>query len=128
MDSDNHFWIHTGNLDSELYPGAYIEDDEGRKWKFLPDVAGNDPVFTPIGLKWTRVEDSLPPTSGWYLVYAPTYSGGSSTAQPSHDGIMFSQFKIFKNGNCKWSIEVGYYSRPNCVKAWMPLPNKPQGC
>lgn len=57
-----------------------------------------------------------PEEDGVYIVYAPTYSGGSSSAKECHDGVMFSKYK-----NGKWSIEHGYYSRPNCVKAWKPL-------
>ena len=72
--------------------------------------------------KWTSVKDRLPEESGWYLVFAPTYSGGSSGGLACIDGIMFSKFKIAKNGNKTWSIEVGYHERPGCVKYWMPLP------
>ena len=57
-----------------------------------------------------------PEEDGVYIVYAPTYSGGSSSAKECHDGVMFSKYK-----NGKWSIEHGYYSRPNCVKAWKTL-------
>ena len=58
-----------------------------------------------------------PEEDGCYLVYAPDYSGGSSSSKENHDGVMFSNFK-----NGKWSIEVGYHKRPGCVKAWMPIP------
>ena len=57
------------------------------------------------------------PEDGIYLVYAPNYTGGSSSAKERHNGVMFSAFK-----NGKWSIEHGYYKRPGCVKAYMPLP------
>ena len=72
--------------------------------------------------KWISVKDRLPEESGWYLVFAPTYSGGSSGGLACIDGLMFSKFKIAKNGNKTWSIEVGYHERPNCVMYWMPLP------
>ncbi len=72
--------------------------------------------------KWISVKDKLPEESGWYLVFAPTYHGGSSSGLNNHDGVMFSQFKIAKNGNKTWSIEVGYHERPGCVMYWMPLP------
>jgi hypothetical protein len=65
---------------------------------------------------WIPCSEMLP-GDGVYLVYAPEYRGGSSRSKESHNGIMFA---VFKNG--KWSIEHCYYSRPNCVKAWMPLP------
>lgn len=67
--------------------------------------------------QWIPCSDRLPEENGTYLVYAPEYRGGSSRGKEYHDGIMFA---IFKAG--KWSIEHGYYSRPNCVLAWMPLP------
>ena len=57
-----------------------------------------------------------PEEDGVYIVYAPDYSGGSSSAKECHNGVMFSKYK-----NGKWSIEHGYYSRPDCVKAWKPL-------
>ena len=66
---------------------------------------------------WIPVSEMLPEENGVYLVYAPDYRGGSSRGKEWHDGIMFASFK-----NGKWSIEHGYYSRPNCVIAWMPLP------
>lgn len=61
--------------------------------------------------------ERLPEEDGCYLVYAPNYSGGSSSAKEIHDGVMFSNYK-----NGKWSIEVGYHKRPGCVEAWMPIP------
>ena len=66
--------------------------------------------------RWIPCSERLP-EDGVYLIYAPNYKGGSSSAKEWHHGIMFSKFK-----NGKWSIEHGYYERPNCVLAWMPLP------
>jgi len=66
--------------------------------------------------QWIPVSEQLP-EDGTYLVYAPDYAGGSSSAKEWHNGVMFSKIK-----NGKWSVEHGYYRRPNCVKAWMPLP------
>lgn len=63
-----------------------------------------------------------PKNEGTYLVYAPDYRGGSSSTKENHNGVMFSKYK-----NGKWSIEYGYYERPNCVKAWMPLPEPYRG-
>lgn len=71
---------------------------------------------------WISVKDKLPDKSGYYLVFAPTYSGGSSSGLECINGIMFSKFTVAKNGNKTWSIEVGYHKRPNCVMYWMPLP------
>ena len=65
---------------------------------------------------WIPCSERLP-EDGVYLVYAPDYQGGSSSSKEWHDGVMFAKRK-----NGKWSVEHGYYSRPNCVKAWMPLP------
>lgn len=74
------------------------------------------PTLTPP-TEWVSVEDRLPDTDGAYLVYAPTYTGGSSSSLDCIGGIMFSRFK-----HEKWSIESGYYKRPNCVTHWMPIP------
>lgn len=74
------------------------------------------PALTPPN-EWVSVEDRLPDTDGAYLVYAPTYTGGSSSSLDCIGGIMFSRFK-----HEKWSIESGYYKRPNCVTHWMPIP------
>ena len=62
-----------------------------------------------------------PEETGWYLVYAPDYFGGSSGCRECYDGIMFAKW----NGK-SWSIEQGYYKRPGCVKAWMPTPAAPE--
>lgn len=71
---------------------------------------------------WIDVNDRLPTTSGWYLIYAPSYSGGSSSGLECINGVMFSKFNSYKNGKKTWSIEVGYHKRPDCVKFWMPIP------
>lgn len=70
----------------------------------------------PSAQQWTP-RSKRSPEDGTYIVYAPDYQGGSSRAKEWHDGVMFSKHK-----NGKWSIEHGYYERPNCVKAWMPMP------
>ena len=74
------------------------------------------PLITPPN-EWVSVDERLPDTDGAYLVYAPTYTGGSSSSLDCIGGIMFSRFK-----HEKWSIESGYYKRPNCVTHWMPIP------
>lgn len=66
---------------------------------------------------FTYVEQGTPQRDGWYLVYAPSYSGGSSSGLKNIDGMMFCKW-----AHGKWSIEVGYHKRPGCVKAWMPIP------
>jgi hypothetical protein len=70
--------------------------------------------------RWIPVTEP-PKKDGWYQVYAPGYSGGSSSGLKNINGIMYSAFK-----HGKWSVEVGYYKRPGCVKAWMPLPEPPK--
>ena len=77
-------------------------------------VLGNLPSAQPEP-QWRPCSEP-PEEDGVYIVYAPGYSGGSSSAKECHNGVMFSKYK-----NGKWSIEHGYYSRPNCVKAWKPL-------
>ena len=67
--------------------------------------------------RWRRVEEELPDEVGSYLVYAPTYIGGSSSAKECKAGVMFARW--LKGGH--WSIEVGYYKRPGCVTHWMPI-------
>ena len=67
---------------------------------------------------WTPCAEGLPEENGTYLVFAPSYRGGSSSGLDVINGIMFSRFK-----SGKWSIEHGYYNRPNCVIAWQPLPD-----
>ena len=76
----------------------------------------------PTASPWHRVEDELPDEVGSYLVYAPTYIGGSSSAKECKAGVMFARW--LKGGH--WSIEVGYYKRPGCVTHWMPLPEPPK--
>ena len=71
--------------------------------------------------EWISVEDRPPDTNGTYIVYAPTYYGGSSSGLDNINGIMFAR----RRGR-NWSIEVGYHKRPNCVTHWMPLPEPPK--
>ena len=70
---------------------------------------------------WVSVKDRLPEEKGWYMVYAPGYSGGSSSGLDSHNGVMFAKWS-----GKTWSIEVGYHKRPGCVRQWMPLPEPPE--
>lgn len=94
------------NPDNKVYAELYERVKEIRQ--YVSDVQKSE---------WELCCNGLPNEEGHYLVYAPNYSGGSSGGKESHDGVMFSRFK-----NEKWSIEHGYHKRPNCVKAWMPLP------
>ena len=71
----------------------------------------------PAAPRWRRVEEELPDEVGSYLVYAPAYIGGSSSAKECKAGVMFARW--LKGGH--WSIEVGYYKRPGCVTHWMPI-------
>ena len=88
----------------------------------VDDVLDDLECFETIDASpWHRVEDELPKEKGWYLVYAPTYRGGSSSGKESAGSVMFSKWS-----GKTWSIEVGYYERPNCVTHWMPLPEPPK--
>ena len=92
--------------------------EEGTEEGFIGtirDMVDSIPTIDPE-LKWIPCSERLP-EDGTYIVYAPDYTGGSSSAKECHNGIMFSKIK-----NGKWSIEHGYHKRPNCVWAWMPLP------
>lgn len=71
--------------------------------------------------RWIPVSERPPVEKGWYLVYAPYYSGGSSSGLCNINGKMFAKW----NGK-NWSIEVGYHKRPGCVTHWMPLPEPPE--
>ena len=75
-------------------------------------------------MNWINVKDELPIETGWYLVYAPKYRGGSSGGKEFCDGIMFSKFIRSKKGNTSWSVEGAGWNR-NCVRFWMPLPDRP---
>lgn len=92
-------WIETANMLSQMYNELADE---------IPD-------------RWISVKERLPEEDGWYQVYAPYYSGGSSSGLKNINGNMYSAYK-----HGKWSIEVGYHKRPGCVKAWMPLPEPPK--
>lgn len=70
--------------------------------------------------EWISIKDRLPEKSETYLVYAPTYCGGTSSALDNVRGVMFARWRKH------WSIEVGYYKRPGCVTHWMPLPKPPE--
>ena len=103
------------------YYGNHIGDEyedshHADQWAYRSDI-DNAPTIEPKQGEWIPCEERLPSEDSTYLVYAPSYKGGSSTAKEKHNGVMFSKYK-----NGKWSIEHGYYSRPNCVIAWMPLP------
>lgn len=106
-------------IDREAVRLAKVPYDEQlsmyeRGWNDACDaIADNAPTAT----RWVRCEDRLPEKVGSYLVYAPTYHGGSSSGKECKAGVMFA--KWLKGGH--WSIEVGYYRRPNCVLHWMPI-------
>jgi len=75
-------------------------------------------------LKWTKVEDGLPSSTGWYLTYSPDYwRANAFTNREKCDGLVFAKFAVSKNGNKCWSIEgpEGCINH-GVVKAWMPLP------
>ena len=92
---------------------AYIDDHPASE-------AAAEPLGQPESDGWISVKDRLPEEKGTYLVFAPTYHGGSSSGLDCNDGIMFARWRKH------WSIEVGYHQRPNCVTHWMPLPEPPK--
>lgn len=96
--------------------GYYVSKyGQGIPAVYLEDIK-NAPTIEPEP-QWIPCSEKLPESDGVYLVYAPDYRGGSSSAKEWHNGVMFAKFK-----HGKWSVEVGYYNRPGCVRAWMPLP------
>ncbi len=97
---------------------ALVEEFKSTTNMVLEETEGRTVIkFEP---KWIPVTEP-PKKDGWYQVYAPGYSGGSSSGLKNINGNMYSAFK-----HGKWSIEVGYHKRPGCVKAWMPLPQAPE--
>ena len=84
----------------------------------------SDPKSILLTGFWKNAKDELPNETGWYLVYAPKYQGGSSGGKEFCDGIMFSKFIRSKKGNTSWSVEMAGWNQ-NCVRFWMPLPAKP---
>lgn len=49
---------------------------------------------------WINVKDELPHKNGRYIVYAPTYKGGTAH-ELGKKGILFAKW------NKHWSLEVG---------------------
>ena len=99
--------VYTEWVNGELSNSEWVDF---RQWlKDEPTVEAASP--------WHRVEEEMPDEVGSYLVYAPTYIGGSSSAKECKAGVMFARW--LKGGH--WSIEVGYYKRPGCVTHWMPI-------
>ena len=103
-----------------------LSDKMKSKYYHLPNGDVAIPIVdiehAPTVGGWISVKDRMPETQDWYLVFAPTYSGGSSTSREHHRGVMFAKWS-----GKSWSIERCYYNRPDCVKAWMPLPEPPKG-
>lgn len=110
--------------------GDLITRDEAVKavldWNVRPHEDVFDAIKSAIAVRmhavpkaegWVSVKDRQPEEKGWYMVYAPGYSGGSSSGLDSHSGVMFAKWS-----GKTWSIEVGYHKRPGCVRQWMPIP------
>ena len=110
---DANALIH--KLKTAIELGQKVDESVSELEAVLDDVESMPTI--EIEPQWIPCGERLPAENGTYLVYAPDYRGGSSRGKEWHGGIMFAKFK-----GGKWSIEHGYYSRPNCVKAWMPLP------
>ena len=101
---------------------SWVEVDKytTKRSEHCPLIETKDVPDICVG-KWISVKDSLPEAEGWYLVYAPGYSGGSSSGLKVINGVMFAKWS-----GKSWSIEVGYHKRPGCVWYWMPLPEPPK--
>ncbi len=97
---------------AELFNRLATVQTLGEAYAVIQDLPSAQPEQ-----RWIPCSERLPEEDGTYIVYAPGYMGGSSSAKEHHNGVMFSKLK-----KGKWSVEHGYYSRPECVKAWMPLP------
>lgn len=103
-------------------PEVWVQDDYmfGQHDQYLVDLTTVEAM--PTVHLWRSMVTYGPPNAvGWYWVYAPSYTGGSSTSREHHNGIMFSKWT-----GKGWSIERYYYNRPGCVVAWMPLPELPK--
>lgn len=110
-DREDNYCEHSGDVIREAADA--IE-------KLIEIIQNHDFLESLIKSSW--IPATKPPEKdGWYQVYAPGYSGGSSSGLKNINGNMYSAFK-----HGKWSIEVGYHKRPGCVKAWMPLPEPPK--
>ncbi len=77
-----------------------------------------------MNTEWIDVKDRLPEQTGWYIVYAPKYSGGT---RESYGGIMFSKFIAAKNGNKSWTVESTGWNK-GVVQYWMDMPKFPATC
>ena len=108
------------DYDGWVDTAASLEEAANIIEKLIEVIQNHDFLESLIKPCWIPVTEP-PKEDGWYQVYAPGYSGGSSSGLKNIRGNMYSAFK-----NGKWSIEVGYHKRPGCVKAWMPLPKPPE--
>ena len=76
-----------------------------------------------MDLRWRDVNKELPTREGWYLVWAPRYTRGSSSSSREviEGRYMFVKFR--PNYKFQWAIECQYDK--NLVEFWMPLPESP---
>lgn len=110
--------VERESYEATIHDRAYADGWNACNQEWINAIKNILPVYPQLNIK----QDLTPcskglPDDGVYIVYAPNYTGGSSSAKECHNGIMFSHIK-----NGKWSIEHGYHKRPGCVKSWMPLP------
>lgn len=104
----------------DKYGEWYVE--EGTAEGFIGTVRSLLEALPSVEPERKWIPRKTPPKrDGWYLVYAPTYTGGSSHGKENHNGIMFARYQT-----ASWLIEKGYYKRPNLVRAWMELPRPPE--
>jgi len=103
-------------------PEVWIQDEEylvGLRDQYLLDLTAVEAAPT-VHLLRSMATYGPPKDVGWYLVYAPNYTGGSS--KEHINGYMFAQW----NGKT-WSVERYGYQQKSCVKAWMALPDLTNG-
>ena len=101
-------------------PEVWMQDDYmyGLHDQYLVDLTVVEAMPT-VHLWRSMVTFGPPKEAGWYLVYAPDYTGGYS--KEHINGCMFAQW----DGKT-WSAERYGYQRKGCVKAWMPLSEPPK--
>jgi len=101
-----------------------LRGQESAYWDTLSEAehkAFNKAIEALEAAVWVSVKDRPPKEKGWYEVYAPSYTGGSSSGLDNHSGVMFAKWS-----GKTWSIEVGYHKRPGCVTHWKPITEPPK--
>lgn len=113
--------IHIDVAVRKIYEWVRFHSKNSEYEKLLPYFDRiNDFIEERRRYRWHDLKadpEDLPTKDGFYLVYAPSYKPGSSKGKEKvNGGYMFSRYK-----SRVWSIEVGYYERPHCVRAWREI-------